>query len=49
MLFSNKYNTKYFGYINSFCKIIVTKQYNAAQWWVCHKNNWVKYITKNTI
>lgn len=25
MLFSNKYNTKYFGYINSFCKMKVTK------------------------
>lgn len=31
MLFSNKYNTEYFGYINSFCKIIVTKQYNTGQ------------------
>lgn len=44
MLFSNKYNTKYVGYINSFCKIIVTKQYNAGQWSTHVKEK--AYVTK---
>lgn len=44
MLFSNKYNTKYVGYINGFCKIIVTKQYNAGQWSTHFKEK--AYVTK---